>query len=109
MAEEGIAKLTPGDRLFWMLDGENDYNPNAIALRTKERYLIGYLPDYLVTDIAHLVKARMFLHVTIERINLPPVPRHYRLLCRVEAGWPDGFAPLSGSSFQPLTASPIAR
>jgi hypothetical protein len=28
-----------------------------------------------------------------ERVNLPPQPAHYRLLCRIDCEWPAGFVP----------------
>jgi hypothetical protein len=108
-AEARILRLAPGERLWWMLDAQNEVNPNAVALRTEDRCLVGYLPDYLVTDIVQLIARRAPMNVRVERVNPPPVPTHYRLLCKLTAAWPEGFEPLSGERFQPLaTDEPTA-
>ncbi|CAN91428.1 MULTISPECIES: HIRAN domain-containing protein [Sorangium] len=108
-AEERIARLVSGERLFWMLDAQNESNPNAVALRSADKCLLGYIPDYLVPDIAKLIDYRVSMDVFVDRVNLPPAPLHHRVLGRLEARWPDGFVPFQGEQFQPLsplTASP---
>jgi hypothetical protein len=106
-AEARVALLAAGDRLLWMLDAQNEANPNAVALRTEDRYLVGYLPDYLITDIVELVARRAPMDVRVERVNLPPAPVHYRLLCRLTAAWPEGFEPFAGERFEPLVAEEV--
>lgn len=110
-AEERIAGLTPGERLFWMLDAQNEANPSAVALRSADKHLLGYIPDYLITDIATLIARQVPMNVFTERVNPPPAPLHYRVLCRLEARWPDGFVPFQGERFQPIEAfsAPVAQ
>lgn len=103
-AEARALLLRPGDRLWWMLDAQNEVNPNAVALRTEDRCLVGYLPDYLATDIVELVARRKPMQVHVEHVNPPPVPLHYRLFCRLTAAWPQGFEPLRGKRFSPLVS-----
>ncbi|XXT21843.1 HIRAN domain-containing protein [Sorangium sp. So ce429] len=105
-AEERIARLASGERLFWMLDPQNESNLSAVALRSADKCLLGYIPDYLVTDIAKLIERRVSMHVFAERVNLPPAPLHHRVLCRLEARWPDGFVPFQGEQFQPVSPLP---
>jgi hypothetical protein len=101
-AEERIGRLQGGERLLWMLDAQNAANPNAVALRTEDRYLLGYVPDYLLTDVGQLVERRAPTEFRVERVNLSPAPVHHRLLCRLEARAPQGFAPFQDDRFRPI-------
>src|SRR5690606_27364021 len=83
--EERIEALAPGDRLLCMLDFQNAYNPRAIALRTEDQHLLGYMPDYLVSDIDALRRMGEPIEISVERVNPRPAPRHHRLLCRLQA------------------------
>ncbi len=105
-----IATLQRGERLALMLDIMNPYDRNAVAVRTagpQERMLIGYVPRYLAYDIRRLCCECEpdFIEVTVERVN-PDAPLQHRLLCRMEACWPEGFRPCSGDEFQPLVSAP---
>jgi hypothetical protein len=103
--EERIANLTPGTRLFCMLDFENSHNPHALMLRTDDNYLLGYIPDYLADDVNLLRKQGAPLGVLVERVNPPPAPQGHRLLCRLQARWPAGYQPFKDELFQPLVTS----
>ena len=101
-AEDRIAQLKPGERLFLMLDVQNETTPEAVALRTSDKHLLGYVPDFLVAEAARLIEVPM--NVLVEQVNLPPAPLHHRLLCRIEARWPAEIVPFQGERFQPLEA-----
>jgi hypothetical protein len=96
-----IERLTPSERLFWMLDAQNAANPGAVALRTEDRYLLGYVPDYLLPDVEQLVTQKIPLDIRVARAN-PSAPLHHRLLCSLEARWPEKFVPFQGEQFEPL-------
>jgi hypothetical protein len=68
--------------------------------------LLGYVPDYLAADLAQLVDHEAPRSVFVEQVNLPPASLHHRLLCRLDAGWPDGSVPFQGDRFQPLEPQP---
>jgi len=91
-AEEHIAKLAPDELLTLVKDTNNVYNPRARRLLAGDHQL-GYVPDYLVNDLDGLESAAAVPSVFGERVNLPPQPAHYRLLCRIECEWPPGFVP----------------
>jgi len=101
--EERIARLQPGDPLFMMGDVQNPVDPAAIALRTEDNHLVGYLPAYLAGDAWKLTAGCGDLHVRVERVNPPPAEVHHRLLVRVATCWPDDFRPFSDEKFQPLS------
>lgn len=102
MAEERVSRLQPGDRLRWMLDRQNEFDPLAVALRTEDRYLIGYVPFYFVGDMASLVQEGKDLVIRVEKVNLRPAPIHHRVLCRLEGKWADEFMPFSSRQYRPL-------
>ncbi|HSC85925.1 MAG TPA: hypothetical protein VLC09_01590 [Polyangiaceae bacterium] len=83
-AEEAVAQLSTGSRLFVMADMQNEQGEHALALRTQQQQFIGYLPDYLARELAQRDPSltRQLL-VTVEKVNLPPATVHHRLLCRI--------------------------
>lgn len=103
---ERIADLQVGEPLKIMLDLQNDYDPNAVAVRTNSDVnQIGYVPRYLAHDVWHLVQKCdvEFIELSVARVNRD-APLQNRLLCRMNACWPDGFQPCSGQDFDPIAA-----
>lgn len=91
-AESIIATLVPNEVLPLVKETSNPYNPRARQLRA-HGHRLGYVPDYLVNDLDALEKAGVEPIAFGERVNPPPQPAHYRLLCRIECDWPAGFVP----------------
>jgi hypothetical protein len=105
-AGERIARLTPGESLGLMLDISNPHDRHAVAVRTcdaRGRFLIGYVPRYLAYDVRELCVAcdPDFLELTVERVNRD-APHQQRVLCRMNACWPDGFRPCDREEFRPM-------
>jgi hypothetical protein len=44
----------------------------------------------------------------VERVN-PKAPLQHRVLCRIQACWPEGFEPCSGDAFLPIPTDVPAR
>jgi hypothetical protein len=105
-AQERIAALEPDERLIPMFDDFNPHDPEAVAVRTSddaERMMIGYVPRYLAREVRELC-ARChpeFIELRVERVN-PGAPLQQRLLCRMNACWPEGFSPCDDEDFQPI-------
>jgi hypothetical protein len=103
-----VAKLESGERLLMVKDIQNPVDAMALGLRTAETYerdvhLIGYCPRYLRSDFGRLIDSNEGeIKVTVERVNPPPAPIQFRLLCRLEGRWPRGFEPFSSSDYTPL-------
>jgi hypothetical protein len=103
-----VSQLQPGERLLMLKDIQNPVDSLALALRTAETYdkdvhFIGYCPRYLRSDFGKLIDSQEGeLTVTVERVNPPPAPIQFRLLCRLEGSWPKGFEPFSSSDYTPL-------
>lgn len=108
IAAQRVNSLVPGERLALMLDLQNPHDPHAVAVRPMadvDRLMLGYVPRYLARDVKEIC-ARCdldFVQVVVERVNLN-APLQQRLLCRVNACWPDHFRPCGGRDFQPIAA-----
>ena len=107
---ERATLLQPGESLSLMWDFQNPFDPNALALRTAETYkqdmfLVGYCPRFLSGDILKLMdKPGNSPLIVVERVNPPPAPFQFRILCKLRMKWPAGFKPFSGPEYQPLRA-----
>jgi len=102
-------QLEHGEPLLAMRDFQNPKDPDAIALRTAERlerdmYLIGYCPRYLRADFLQLLKWDLSPRITVERVNRPPAPVQFRVLCKSVTRWPEGFRPFSTDEYKSLVA-----
>ncbi len=107
-AGERLARLEVGERLYPMPDPQNPADPHAIAVRTADYVVIGFVPAYLTTDLRILKAECPELKLSVEKVNPPPAEAHHRVLCRVVSCWPDGFQPFQSPEFQPVgpTAAP---
>lgn len=103
---ERIGKLVENERLKLMLDLQNEYDSQAVAVRTEmDRTHIGYVPRYFANDVWQLVQRCEvdFIKLVVERVN-HDAPLQNRLLCRLNACWPDDFKPCVGEDFEPIPA-----
>src|SRR5439155_17837971 len=110
-AVQRAANLQPGEPLLAMYDFQNPKDSEAIALRTsetfpKDMYLVGYCPRYLQGDFRTLLKAdAQSLDITVARVNPPPAPVQFRVLCRALMRWPAGFKPFNEPEYEPIGSS----
>jgi hypothetical protein len=103
-AHQRISRLKPDENLLCVCDVQNESDPNAVLLRTKnDRVNIGYVPRYLAQDVWALLKecGPEYLQFTVHRLNAD-APLQQRLLCRVEGCWPHNFKPCDGEAFHPI-------
>lgn len=108
-AIERIASLQKGERIFLMLDPQNDFDTNAVAMRTgTPSTFLGYCPKYYAQDLSTLLAdPECRLMVTVKCVSID-APSNMRLLCSVTADVPDVFAPLSGEEdFLPVQDIPV--
>lgn len=110
-ALQRIEQLREGDRLLLMKDIQNAYEVSALLLRTsaevdRDLHVVGYCPRYLLDDAVKIIDecpdAATMIRIEVERINSPPAPKKFRLLCRMSARWPSNFQPFTSSKYQPL-------
>lgn len=102
-AQHWVEKLETGERLFLMLDNQNEKDPLAIAIRTEPVMVVGYVPRYYTEDIRQLLDTKVSdsLMVCVEKMN-KNAPSQFKLLCTLKAKWPDNFRPCSADLFTPL-------
>ncbi len=104
-AEEEARRLAPGDPLVLQAEPGNPHDPRALRVLTTARGThLGFVPRYLCEDIHALqeTSGADSVRVRVRRINLPPTPAQFRVLCSLEAPWPAGFRALSSPDFEPL-------
>lgn len=102
-----IIKLIPGENLLAMWDMQNQADHTALALRTLDRYIIGYVPRYLLDDSWGLVNNCSWMDVTVSQVNPPPAPIQQRLLCRLLACWPTDYRPCASEEYEPICANTL--
>jgi len=105
-AIERLGTLEVGDSLGLMVDVQNRRDPSAVAVRTcddHDRLMIGYVPRYLARDVNLLIRecGAGCISLAVERVN-QDAPLQQRLLCRMNACWPEGYRPCVGEEFEPL-------
>lgn len=99
-AEETIRDLASGSLLSAFLESSNPRNSRA-RLLLFAKGPIGYVPDYLLSDIDDLESQGGPLTFRVEKVNPLPSPVHHRVLVRLTAAWPEGFQPLDCPDFLP--------
>lgn len=97
------SQMVPGERLYPMLDVQNPYDPDAVALRTSDPSdFVGYCPRHLAADFRDLMRDDPnALAVHVKQVNLDAPPQ-FRVLCEVRANWPRHFYPCSGQEYQTI-------
>ena len=78
-ARDVLDALAPGMELQLKGDEENRVNPHALLL-TSDGQSVGWIPDWLVQDLAELAEGQVRVHV--EKVNVD-APAHLRLLCAI--------------------------
>jgi hypothetical protein len=98
-----IAALHPDDRLLLTHDFQNPADQGALALRTEDRVIVGYMPRYLLGDAFTLLQSCNVVECYVARVNPPSSPLQQRLLCRLEACWPPEYRPFCTDEYKPLS------
>jgi hypothetical protein len=104
-----IDDLEVGERLYLTPDPQNEFDSNAIILRTNNPvYAIGYCPRYLCSDFLELLRTNDpgEISVTVKRVN-KDAPLGFRLLCEIVSHWPEGFHPCAQEDFEPIIKEKI--
>jgi hypothetical protein len=108
-SQQRAEKLRAGEPLLLQWDMQNPVDGNAVSLRTGsadtgDADIVGFCPRYIAEDILKaLVDDRTACHVEVVKVNLPPAPAQFRVLCRLNFTAASGVRPFSGPDFKPLT------
>jgi len=107
-AQEYVRSLQPGTPLLVTHDAQNQFDSRALILRTEDLHFVGYCPRYLTQDFFDLIcNFPQQVHVQVERVNQPPTPIQFRLLCNLTATWTDDFQPFSSPIYQTISAQAV--
>lgn len=107
-AIERINGLEVGELLYLAHEFQNRYDSSALLLCTEDRWIVGYCPRYLCGDFFQLIwQHRELVRVEVDRLNQPPTPLQFRLLCKMTADWRD-FRPFSSPMYQPVSSDVLA-
>jgi hypothetical protein len=89
--------------LMLVHDLQNEYDPDALMLRTVDRHIVGFCPRYLIGDFIQLIgKQPAAVKVVVEKVNLAPTPLQFRLMCKLTAQGQQSFQPFSGDEYKLL-------
>lgn len=102
-------RLQRSERLLILKDVQNPFDKNALVLRTEERhdqdfFFMGFVPRYLAKDVSPVLEVSS-AKVRVIRVNPPPAPIQFRVLCCFKMRPPEGYQLFSGDEFIPLNAS----
>lgn len=101
---ERIKKLHKGDKLYLMQDIQNNMDKYALMIRTDDpAELMGYCPRIYTKDLHTLIEKNGVDNVSlsIEAIN-HDAPLQFRLLCKIETTWFEGFEPFLDEEFKDM-------
>jgi hypothetical protein len=96
--------LEADERLRLMPDGQNPEDPSAVALRTEDKVLLGYVPRYYCPDLELLRQNQTQPEVRVLRVNASPAPVQQRVLVQLDAPWLAEAPPFDRPQYQPLNA-----
>lgn len=99
-AEALILKI--GERLLLEAEPANPHDSSAVRVMSERGTHLGFVPRYLAPDVQQLIEAGAGIEVRVRRLNPPPAPLQFRILCDLGADWPAGFSPLRVDEFEPL-------
>jgi len=101
-AVDVLDQLHEGEELELVPEPENKYDQWAVKVANKDQ-MIGYCPRFVNRDLQRLISNDdACIKARIEKINDSSAPIQYRVLCRVQAKWPDNFAPFSDPEYEPI-------
>ncbi|MEQ9232553.1 HIRAN domain-containing protein [Coleofasciculus sp. E2-BRE-01] len=103
-AIERINQFESGEKLGLAHEFQNPYDAQSLILTTEDHYIVGYCPRYLLAEMFELILHKLNLEVQVERVNQPPKPLQFRLLCKMTVQASKDYRPFSSPHYQPLMA-----
>lgn len=100
-------QLKEGERLLIMKDVQNEVDSLALMLRTEgshdqDIYFVGYFPRYLAREFSPVLDYSQYAPVQVLRVNQPPAPIQFRVMCCFELKPPASAKLFGGDEFTPL-------
>ena len=102
-AQERLGRLEPREPLNIALELTNPATGFAVQVQTKDYFMIGWAPRYLVHDLADaMAQCPTGYEAEVVRLNPLPAPSRQRLLVEFRGQLPEGHDPMSSDEFRPL-------
>lgn len=105
---KSIESLSLGEKLL-VNEIQNSGDKKVALLKgneTKEPEIVGYLPNFLIENLAEIIKDSS-LCISVQGINLSPAPLQFRLLCRMTFTQHTNFHPFTNEIYQPISSISI--
>ena len=100
--QQRVAKLETREKLFIAKDIQNEFDNNALFIRTKDPVeIVGYIPRIYAKDISYLLDNDKSANLEVKQIN-KDAPMQFQLLCSFNAKWKSGFKPFDDEDFESL-------
>lgn len=101
-AIDRINQFEPGEKLWLAREFQNPYDDRVLISNTSDRSIVGYFPRYLLAEVFELLRQNSNFEVRVERVNKPPTPLQFRLLCKMSVHCRDNFSLFSSCQYQPM-------
>lgn len=109
-AKDCCETILEGDRLLPVLDVQNPMDPNAVAIRSNDSVLIGYVPAFYAWDFSKILREPRWnrdARITVVRNNTG-APDQLRLLCKFTAEVGPNFEISKDETQQPIREDLVA-
>lgn len=98
--QKRVKSLQVDEKLYLMRDLQNEYDKNALLIRTKAPVeLVGYVPRIYTRDFSKLLDNAS---LRVKQVNQDS-PMQFQLLCEFSADWIEGFVAFYGEEFKTLS------
>jgi hypothetical protein len=102
-AQRTVESLHAGDTLHVAIELTNPAARAPVQIQTEDRHVIGWAPNYLVTDLLRAIAETPLAYVAkVVRVNPAPAPSKQRLLLEFSGRLPN-YEPMTEGEFEPLT------
>lgn len=98
-ARERVAGLPVGAHLRVRPEPDNPWNARALLIDAAADQPVGYVPDWMLGFVRHLIEADPDYRLVVEQAGGPDTPSHLLLLCRLEARLQPGYRPFTDDAF----------
>jgi hypothetical protein len=97
-----VAQLEAGEELLLVREDDNEFDQLALAVSTQTQpVIVGYCPRFFAKDFRRLLDLNeeyKTIKLRVSKVNMG-APLQYRLRCRLEAVWVDGFSTFADEEF----------
>lgn len=99
-ARERAEQLKEGELLQVAIEVNNPATGHAVQLQTRDGYLIGWAPRYLVSDLRAALLEQPTLSAVVRRINSLGAPFERRVVIELQGGVPAEFEPMTSDEYR---------